>query len=435
MRPDIKLSINIILALVFITATTISRANHQSESEALTLHGFLGEALAKNPGLQSKKKEYDAARARVIKSWLPEDPMIGIDVEGQREFFDTGSNTDKEYMVSQTIPFPTKLILGGIAASKEADIAYQRYKEKERELIWHVEEPYYELFMIKKTLIVLNENQILLDQILNSVKARYESNQVTQDEFLKAQIELSRNGIEIFNMKEKERLAQAHFAHIVNEPLHTNYQIVEEERRSALLYSRDELEQIALKKRPELKAMELGLQKAGVNQTLAYTEWLPDITGRLEARQYPGESGLREHDNFIGVSVPVWSLLKGVGGGWKSASDDVKAADAAYQDMKNEVRLKVHEAYSKAISADNAIKVYENFILPQAKQQVQVALSSYSAGKSPFLSLIDAQRTLKTTQMEYYKAIADYEMGLADLRMAVGDDLKDPIKGDSNDKK
>ncbi len=66
---------------------------------------------------------------------------------------------------------------------------------------------------------------------------------------------------------------------------------------------------------------------------------------------------------------------------------------------------------------------------------MQVGLSGYASGKTLFFSLIDGQRTLKNMQIDYYKAIVDYERGLADLRMAVGDDLRTPAKEGSNEKK
>ena len=61
MRSIIRFNI-IILILSAWTAT--AQANHQHESEPLTLQGFVSDALKKNPGLQVKKKEYEALRAR-----------------------------------------------------------------------------------------------------------------------------------------------------------------------------------------------------------------------------------------------------------------------------------------------------------------------------------------------------------------------------------
>ena len=397
---------------------------HPAFAENITVQGLLEEAMRRSPAVQAKRRAYEAARARVFAAWLPEDPMFGVDAEGQPDLFKIGDRTDLEYMVSQTIPFPTTLILRGQAALRDAQIAYQRYREAERETAWHMEQPYYELYLTKKTLAALEEVRALLEKLSGTAQARYEVNKGSQQDLLKANIELSKVNIELFNTKQEEHLAEAHISHLLDQSLATHYALPDEPPAVPLARSQEELEQLALTARPELQAAALGIRRAKTSRLLAATSWLPDITGRIEARQF-NNGNSPERDTFIGVTVPVWSLLKGAGGGWKAADQDVKEAEATYLEMKNEVLLSVHEAYAKAKSAEHALTVYEQFILPQAKQQVEVALASYEAGRSDFLDLIDAQRMLKDAQMAYYKFRADHEVGLANLRLAVGDQLSD----------
>ncbi len=397
----------------------------------VSLKDLLDMAWQKSPGLKVKKYEYEAARSKVFGAFLPMDPMIGIDVESQPDVFDYDGRVNNEYMIQQTIPFPTKLFLKGTIASREADIAYQKYKEEARDTAWHIEQPYYELYLAKKTLEALEENQRLLEQLARAVQARYESGQAAQDDLLKIQIELSKNSIEVFNWKEKTHIQEAHFSHLLDEPLETKYVIVNDDARSVLSYSRPELDRMAVEKRPELKALEIGIQRAKDSRTLVLTEWLPDITFKYEGRQFKGEDSVSENDTFIGVTLPIWSLFKGIGGTWKSSEDELKAAEAMYTEMRNEVLLALHQAYSKVKAARNALNVYEHSILPQAKLQVEVALASYEAGRVDFMSVIDAERTLRNTQIEYHKAVAEYEMGLSDLRLAVGDDLA-PLSREEN---
>jgi len=392
-------------------------------SHAAELDALVGQALEKNPGVQSKKNSYEAAKGKVIDAWLLEDPEFGIDVEGQPSLFNFDRRTDNEYMVLQKIPFPTKLFLRGFGAMKEADIAFQRFKQEEREVVWHMEQPYYELFLARKNIEILEDVKNLTEQLLKSSKARYESGQAPQGDLLKAQIELAKINVEIFNSKQKEHLAQAHFAHILNQPLGTHYDISPKLEREKTDWNLDELEKRAIEKRPELRALFLAADRANIHKTMIQQSWLPDITLRYEGRQLNGDSGIAENDTFIGVTVPVWSILKGLGGDWRAAELDAKAAEAEAVRFKNEVFLKIHEAYSKWKSADNALTAYETMIVPQARQMTEVALASYEAGKSDFLTVIDAERTLKDSQMEYYRSLAESEMGLSDLRLAVGDDL------------
>ncbi len=385
-----------------------------------SLESLIEEAMRKNPGLEAKKKDYEAKKAKVIGAWLPEDPTFGVDVEGQPNIFDFDERSNNEYMVEQMIPFPTKLFLRGLVAAKEADMAYENYKEEERDLIWHIEQPFYELFVTRKTKEALSESQKLLDQLLQTVKARYESNQSSQADVLKTQIELSKISIELFDLDQGIHLKEAHFSHTLNESLATSYEVLDEKTRPTLSLSLPELEKEALEKRPELQSFQVAIDRAKASRALAQTEWLPDITARYEKRDFRDSEMPDEHDTFIGVTVPVFSLLKGIGGTWKSAGDEVAAAEALYTKMKNETLLSVHEAYSKVRSAENALEIYEQSILPQARQQVELALASYEAGKSDFLNLIDAHRTLRDTEIDYYKHVAEFGMGVSDLELAVG---------------
>ncbi|MBI3320872.1 MAG: TolC family protein [Candidatus Omnitrophica bacterium] len=227
----------------------------------------------------------------------------------------------------------------------------------------------------------------------------------------------------LFDAAQREHLSEAHFSHLLNQSLETRYLLDEEQVSEPLALSRPELEQLAVALRPELRAVEIGIARAKAGRALAVTSWLPDLTGRIEARQFKGERGIREYDTFIGVTVPVWSLLKGVGGEWRSAGRDVQQAEALYAQMQNEVLLAVHEADAKVRSAENGLQAYKHAILPQAQQQVEVAFAAYEAGRTDFLNLIDAQRMLKDAQIAYYQIKAEHERGLSDLRLAVGGEM------------
>lgn len=397
-----------------------------------TLKQLIDQALTRSPAVQAKRRAYEAARERVISAWLPDDPEAGVNVEGQSDLFDHGSRADREYMASQTIPFPTTLLLRGQSAAREAQMAYQQFREAQRDAIWHIEQPYYELFMTKKTLGAMEEVRSLLERLSRSVQAKYETNQASQQDVLKAQIELEKAQIELVSLRQQEHLAEAHFSHLLDQSLMTRYDLPEDPLSAPLALTLPELERAAIESKPELLAMAEGIRRAKTNRLLAYTSWLPNVTGRIAGRQFPGEGSIREWDNFIGVTVPAWSLLKGASGEWKAAHKDVRQAEALYTEMKNEVLLGVHEAYAKVAVGSYALQQYEQAILPQAHQQVQVALAAFEAGRADFLELIDAQRMLRDAEITYAKQRADYEQGLSNLRLAIGRDLPAaPVTGGS----
>lgn len=65
------------------SAADTQLAAAEGAGPTLTLQALLDQAMQRSPGVQAKKRAYEAVRARVLSAWLPDDPMIGADVEGQ----------------------------------------------------------------------------------------------------------------------------------------------------------------------------------------------------------------------------------------------------------------------------------------------------------------------------------------------------------------
>jgi outer membrane protein TolC len=63
-------------------------------------------------------------------------------------------------------------------------------------------------------------------------------------------------------------------------------------------------------------------------------------------------------------------------------------------------------------------------VLPQAEQSLQATIAAYQTQQTDFLSLLDGYRMLQTFKLEYYEALAKYEMSLAELERAVGKKLE-----------
>jgi hypothetical protein len=59
-------------------------------------------------------------------------------------------------------------------------------------------------------------------------------------------------------------------------------------------------------------------------------------------------------------------------------------------------------------------------IVPQSEQTLEVSRVAYQADRLDFLALIDSQRTLLDAHLNYFRALSDRELALADLSRAVG---------------
>ncbi len=100
-----------------------------------------------------------------------------------------------------------------------------------------------------------------------------------------------------------------------------------------------------------------------------------------------------------------------------------RMAKSSLDAMKNMALFEVRDMSAKVEAARKSVSIYRDGLLPQAEQSFQAALAAYQTGSVNFITLIDAQRTIRDTRLGYYKALVDYEQSLADLERAVGKEL------------
>src|SRR5436305_1500222 len=82
--------------------------------------------------------------------------------------------------------------------------------------------------------------------------------------------------------------------------------------------------------------------------------------------------------------------------------------------------FQVQEAYAQVVESRQGVDLFLKSILPAAEQNIRAAQTSYLTGKIPFLSLVEAQRSLIMLRDQYYESISDYFRRLATLERVIG---------------
>ena len=101
----------------------------------------------------------------------------------------------------------------------------------------------------------------------------------------------------------------------------------------------------------------------------------------------------------------------------------LEAAKARQRGTENVVRLSVQEAYARAKGALDRATLLRTTILPQSRQTLDVSRAAYQTDRVDFQALIDNERILLDSELNYYRALSDFEQAMADLERAVGMDL------------
>ena len=386
----------------------------------ITLNQALDAARRGNPEIQVALKRWDAARKRVVSEATPDKPRLDI----ERMFAPSGKTPlngadEKAVSITQEFPFPTTLYLRGSRASKAAEVSEQVYLAKVREVLAKAQTAYAMLYLSYKSRKLLDENIDLMRRFAKVAESKYAAGAVGGSDALKAQVELTKMlnmGVAVDQERElASAMLNAAMGRSAWEPLGTPRDL----EPGRLEKAREELEAVAFARRPELRQAVLASELSGTSLSLAKSEFLPDIMLSYRSRKDPMRG--RTSDAMLGLSLPLWFWKPAAMVAEASAEKEMAAAELEAAPLMTAAPHR--SADVRVQTAQRLAESYKTSLLPQAESALTVAESGYQAGRSSFLDLLDAQRSLLNFKLEYYQYLADYEQRTAELERVIGEEL------------
>ena len=104
----------------------------------------------------------------------------------------------------------------------------------------------------------------------------------------------------------------------------------------------------------------------------------------------------------------------------QEAIANLQEAEASYKAMQNRAFSEVKDLAAKIEIAKNKINLYKTELIPILENSIEVSLAALRSGKGDFMALLDTQRIFVETKMDYYRALLEYNINLADLERTVG---------------
>lgn len=183
-------------------------------------------------------------------------------------------------------------------------------------------------------------------------------------------------------------------------------------------FSHDELLDLALAARPDLKAAKLTERAADANIRLQDAQRIPDLSLGGGIEQVP--SGTSSYTFGVGIEIPVSNRNQGERA---KALIDKKKAQTQEQFLTNQVMSDVDKALVAFQKQEHRVNLYRTGVISKVndiQDKTQIALQ---AGESSTLELLDAIRTRRDTLAGFYQTLFDYQMSLLDLELATATPL------------
>jgi cobalt-zinc-cadmium efflux system outer membrane protein len=394
---------------------------------ALSLSEAIAQALQSNPEIEAAKRKVESARAKAGQAGYLEDPELNVEAWGvplNRPLSFRSSNPIV-LGIRQKIPFFGKRALQSGMAGQEVKMAEEELKAKEIDIAAKVRSAYADVYMAFRMIEINQELLELNRQLSTTAENLYRVGKAPQQDVFKALLEQT-DLLNRLNLAEKDRVtAQAKLNTLLNRSIADPIGQPAEPVLKPLVFKYADLEKLAAEQRPELRALEASIGKSEKAIQLAErNRKYPDFMVGFQYWVAPDQETKHMYTPMISLTIPFSPWTKGRHDyEIQEALAEKKMAQSNLSAMKNMALLEVRENLAKVEAAGKSVSIYRDGLLPQADQSFQSTVAAYQAGTVNFMTLVDAQRTIRDLRMGYYKTLVEYEQGMADLERAVGKKL------------
>lgn len=389
--------------------------------DKLSLPSLIEEARGNNPEITAALKRWVAAEARIPQAKSLDDPTIGFTFEktpGSPFQLNKTMSEDRMLSISQFFPLFGKLSLKGKIALVESQMFAAGYKDKELEVINSVKNAYYDLFMNYKETELNQESLRLLKGVTKVAESRFAVGETSQEEVYKLHLEIARLNNIIKNLEQEKKAKETFINTLLNRGPESPLSAPELEEKISFSADLKTLYMSTLLNQPELLVFSYAIERNKYAKSLAKRSFFPDLMAQITERGFTTGT-IGPWDLMMAFTVPLWFWTK-QRYEVKEAIANLEEAEAAYKAMQNKAFNEVKDLATKIEIAKNKIKLYKSELIPILEDSIEVSLSAFSTGKGDFMALLDSQRMLVETKMDYYKALVEYNMNVADLERAAG---------------
>ena len=401
------------------TATTRAEDDRTLSGNELTRSDFVRAVLDRNPTIDEAREGWRAAVAHVRESGSLADPMVtlgaaplSIGSSSARFGYDVG--------ISQTIPWPGKLGFEESAAKADALAAQNDFETTRRDLSLTAALLYDEYFVSVRSLEVNEEHVALMKQLKAAALAALEAGRGSTQDPLQAEAELTHMEHDRVELESDRDVAMAEMNELLHRPADAplpppvrELDLPDAPKSEPL----DRLEDDATAHRSEIAAARLRAQAEDERSKGAARASYPDLT---ISTSYDSMWDMPEHRWMVGLgfNLPI-QLSKRAG-----EVDEANAARARYEAeaaaASDKARTEVVVAQKRLDEAGHVVRLFDERLLPVARDQVDAARAGFIASRNDFAAVISAEKNLRSVELDDQIARATLDRRHAELDRARG---------------
>ena len=400
-----------------------------AETQKLALPQVIEFSLQNNGDLKSFREEKGIRDAGKIRAGLLPNPTLDFEA-GTGALTGSSAENSLSLGVSQEFYLAGKREKRLAVAERELNMYRWQLADRERLLREEVKTTFCDVLLTQQRIALSDRSIALNQQLLDVSKERLAAGDIPELEMNLVKVELARSeGFRIDAEKALNR-NQAKLRTLMGlSPGESPTIAGVLETDIVLTNNLLDLKQLALGKRPDLKALEAEKGRAESDIILAQAEGIPNITAGLAvsrdttAMEIGGVEG-KDTAYIIGLKlsmpIPVFDRNKaGVQEARAKRSSTENRLLAATRNTEREIET----AYASLLNAEKVISLYKSSIIPQLEENLKLTQEAYRLGEVGILAVIQEQKKFFEVSEGYLTALHDRQIALVKLESASASEL------------
>ena len=405
-----------------------------AETQQLALPQVVEVSLQNNGDLKSFREEKGIRDAGKTRAGLLPNPTL--DLEGGTGAL-TGSSAENNMAigVSQEFLLADKRGKRLTVAERELEAYRWQLTDRERTLREEVKAVFYDAMLAEQRLKLTDRSIELNRQLLDVTKDRLAAGDIPELEMNLAKVELTRSEGARIEIERALLQTKARLFNFMGLPAGEAPAIAGTlDNGSTLNKNLADLKQLALGKRPDLKALEAEKSRGAADIALAQSESIPNLTAGLAFRRDTTSmeiGGVEGKDTAytIGMklSMPI-PLFDKNQAGVQEARAKRSSTESRLTAATRNVERDVETAYASVLNAEKVLSLYKSNIIPQLEENLKLTQESYRLGEVGILSVIQEQKKFFEVSDGYLTALHARQLALVKLESAVATDINGGVQ-------
>src|SRR5574337_1652005 len=405
-------------ALAFIMLPLYAAA---AEIRNLTLEQAVELALQRNPTLRAQSQGVVSARANEVTAGLLPNPVF------------VSSSQDFTAGVSQLFERGSKRGRRIDSAKLSTEITASDFSEARRGLVFSVRKTFTDALLARSNLELAQQNlkNFQEEEGLNTI--RFQKGDISGADLLKIELQKLQFENDVQDANLALKTARTTLRTLLATPeLAEEFEIEGELEFREFDMSLADLNELALRNRPDLRSVETLKKKTEADIRLAIANSYTDVSLILGYHHTePGmpssinplfPKGPQENSVGFGFSFPLRIFDRNQGEIARTRAEAIRASSIA-EAVRNQISNDVEVSYAAFRTSRERVRLYEQVYLNRAKESREIAEFAYKSGRTSILDLLEAERTHRGVQLAYRQALATYLTNLHQLNAVVGMDV------------